>query len=200
VRNSKAIEILVGLFIVAGMVALLVLALKVSGLGNVVGTNGYRITAAFDNVGDLKVRAPVTIAGVRVGEVAGIHLDNQTFRAVVTLQINPDENDIPTDSSASILTQGLLGSNYISLTPGFDNTFLKDGDKIDNTHPAIILENIIGQVMFKLNNSSGNSSSTNIKTGNNNTTSNNISNNSINSNTSSRNNTGNHNTSTTKYG
>lgn len=152
-RNNKYLEIMVGLFILGGVIALFVLALKVSGLGNVVGDNGYHISATFDNVGDLKIRAPVTISGVRVGEVTGIKLDQQTFRAVVTMQINPNENEIPVDSSASILTQGLLGSNYISLSPGFDNTFLKEGSAIDNTHPAIILENIIGQVMYKLNSS-----------------------------------------------
>lgn len=160
-RNNKIVELMVGLFILGGMAALLVLALKVSGLGNVVGDNGYHISAAFDNVGDLKIRAPVTIAGVRVGEVTGIKLDQQTFRAIVTMQISPDQNEIPLDSSASILTQGLLGSNYISLTPGFDNTFLKEGDKIDNTHPAIILENIIGQVMYKLNGSNDNKTGSN---------------------------------------
>ncbi len=152
-RNNKFVEIMVGLFILGGAIALFVLALKVSGLGNVVGEDGYHINATFDNVGDLKIRAPVTIAGVRVGEVTGIKLDQQTFRAVVTMQINPRQDEIPVDSSASILTQGLLGSNYISLSPGFDNTFLKEGGSIDNTHPAIILENIIGQVMYKLNGS-----------------------------------------------
>ncbi len=160
-RNNKIVEILVGLFILGGICALLVLALKVSGLGNTVGNNGYHINAAFDNVGDLKIRAPVTISGVRVGEVTGIKLDQQTFRAVVTMQISPDQNEIPLDSSASILTQGLLGSNYISLTPGFDNSFLKEGDKINNTHPAIILENIIGQVMYKLGGSSDNKAGNN---------------------------------------
>lgn len=164
-RNNKYVEIMVGLFILGAVGALFVLALKVSGLGNVVGNNGYHINATFDNVGDLKIRAPVTIAGVRVGEVTGIKLNQQTFRAVVTMQINPNENEIPVDSSASILTQGLLGSNYISLTPGFDNNFLKEGSAIDNTHPAIILENIIGQVMYKLN--SGDNKSTN-NDGNNN--------------------------------
>lgn len=152
--NNSAVEILVGLFILAGVLALLALALKVSGLGNVVGDNGYQISAPFDNVGDLKIRAPVTISGVRIGEVTGIKLDPNTYRAVVTMQINPTQNEIPSDSSASILTQGLLGSNYISITPGFDDSFLKQGDKINDTHPAIILENIIGQVMYKLNGSS----------------------------------------------
>lgn len=161
--NNSVVEILVGLFILAGMLALLVLALKVSGMGNVVGTHGYHISAPFDNVGDLKIRAPVTISGVRVGEVTGIRLDENTFRAVVTMQINPNENGIPTDSSASILTQGLLGSNYISITPGFDNTYLKEGDKLIDTHPAIILENIIGQVMYKLNNSSDEPKATVVK-------------------------------------
>ena len=148
--RERTVEILVGLFMLAGILALAVLALKVSGLSQTVSTNGYFITANFDNVGDLKARAPVTISGVRVGEVTSIKLDPITFKAVVDMRINPNQDKIPTDTSASIFTQGLLGSNYVNLSPGYDQTFLKNGDAIDNTHPALILENLIGQLLFSL--------------------------------------------------
>jgi len=148
--RAKFIDIWVGLFMLAGIVALLVLALKVSGLSTYVGRDGYSITANFDNIGGLKVRSPVTIAGVYVGQVTNIQLDKKTFKATVTMQIAPNQNQIPKDTSAGILTAGLLGANYISLVPGFDQTFLKNGDQIENTHPALILEDLIGQLVFSL--------------------------------------------------
>lgn len=148
--HTRTVETLVGLFMLAGIIALLVLALKVSGLSNYVGGGGYIITADFDNVGDLKIRAPVTISGVRVGSVTDIQLNETTFKAQVSMRINSDKNKIPADTSASIFTQGLLGSNYVSLNPGFDQTDLKNGDHIDNTHPALILENLIGQLLFSI--------------------------------------------------
>ena len=150
--HTRAIETIVGFFIIAGMAALLVLALKVSGLSTYVGSNGYFVSADFDNIGSLKVRAPVTIAGVRIGQVSKIQLDKESYKAIVIMQINSDENNLPVDTTASILTQGLLGANYISLTPGFDTAYLKNGDMIDNTHPALILENLIGQFLFSINN------------------------------------------------
>ena len=135
---------------IAGLLAFLALALKVSGLGQYNIGEVYRITATFENVGDLKVRAPVTIAGVHVGEVKRILLDKQTFRAKVTLRIAKTENNLPRDTSAAILTAGLLGANYISLTPGFEDAVLKEGDEITDTHQALILENLIGQFLFKM--------------------------------------------------
>ncbi len=161
--RERSVEIIVGLFMLAGILALLVLALKVSGLSNYTSTSGYVVTASFDNVGDLKVRAPVTVSGVKVGEVTAIGLDTTTFKAVVTMRLNPDQTKLPTDSSASIFTQGLLGSNYINLNPGFDQSYLTNGSVIDNTHPALILENLIGQFLFNMKgpSSSGSSSSNN---------------------------------------
>ncbi len=156
--RERSIEIIVGLFMLAGILALLVLALKVSGLGAYASSSGYTVTANFDNVGDLKVRAPVTISGVKVGEVTGITLNTTTFKAAVMIRLYPDQNKIPTDSSASIFTQGLLGSNYVNLSPGFDETYLTNGSVIDNTHPALILENLIGQLLFSLKNSGGDDS------------------------------------------
>lgn len=149
--HNRFVEILVGFFMLLGVLALLVLALRVSGLSTeLAGQNGYQVSASFDNIGDLKVRAPVTIAGVRVGQVQSIILDPTTFRAKVVMNIAPNQDKIPADSSASIFTAGLLGANYISLTPGFDSDTLHNGSVISQTHPAIVLENLIGQLMFKL--------------------------------------------------
>ncbi len=146
------IETVVGFFIIAALLSLMALAFKVSGLTQLTNGHFYILKADFDNVGDLKVRAPVTISGVTVGRVGQIELSPNSFRAVVTLQINPDFNHLPIDTSASILTQGLLGSNYISLTPGFESEILSAGQTIETTHSAIILENLIGQLMFNLTN------------------------------------------------
>lgn len=147
-RRKPVVEILVGLFMLAGAAALVFLAFQVSGLAQFRAGKYYEITAQFDNIGDLKPRAPVTIGGVRVGQVSEIVLDRNTYRATVTLDIEESTNNIPTDSTANIFTQGLLGSNYISISPGFDNTMLKNGDQIQNTRSALILENLIGQFLL----------------------------------------------------
>ncbi len=141
---------IVGCFMLAGIIALLLLAFKVSGLSLSLGEHGYTITASFSNIGSLKPRAAVSIAGVKVGEVKKITLDPDTYMADVTMTIQDKTTQIPTDSSASILTAGLLGANYISLTPGFDETYLNNHDRIDNTTQALILENLIGQLLFSL--------------------------------------------------
>lgn len=150
--QKRILEMTVGLFMIAGMLSLLLLALKVSGLSQSTSSDHYRISAEFDNIGSLKARAPVRIAGVRVGQIEKIELQDQHFKAKVTLLIDKKENNLPSDTSASILTEGLLGSNYISLTPGYEEDFLKDGSVISNTHPALILENLIGQLLFSLKN------------------------------------------------
>jgi phospholipid/cholesterol/gamma-HCH transport system substrate-binding protein len=143
---------MVGLFMIVGTLAMAYLALKVSGLTNYKSSSHYEVIADFDNIGGLKVRAPVSIAGVRIGEVGAIRLDPVTFRATVVLYLDNDEN-LPSDSSASIYTQGLLGANYVSLTPGYSDTNLKNGDKIASTSPALVLEKLIGQLIFSLKDS-----------------------------------------------
>lgn len=148
----KTIEILVGLFIIAAIAAMFVLAFKVSGMSPMTEHNSYQITAAFDNIGDLKPRAAVTVAGVKIGQVTGIELNNKSYRAVVTMRIDKQENNIPVDSEASIVTAGLLGANYVKVTPGFEDQFLKNGGVIEDTHPAILLEEMIGQLMFSMKN------------------------------------------------
>lgn len=150
------LEVGVGFFIVIALCGLLFLAFKVSGLTQIGNGNTYVLRADFDNIGDLKVRAPVSVSGVKVGRVSAIKLDPQTYRAEVIMQINNHFQDFPVDSSASILTEGLLGSNYISLSPGFDQQMLKPGGQIETTHSALILENLIGQLMFSLTNGNKN--------------------------------------------
>jgi phospholipid/cholesterol/gamma-HCH transport system substrate-binding protein len=153
-------ESVVGLFLVAAIAALIVLAFKVSGLTSFFKPEGYDVTAVFDEIGQLKVRAPIKMGGVTIGEVTGIHLDPVTFKAIVDMRINKKIDNIPNDSSASILTAGLLGDNYVAITPMYSTDYLKQGSEIEETHPAIILEKLIGQFMFKI----GNSGSTNTET------------------------------------
>lgn len=148
----RVIEASVGLFIVAAVAALFALAFKVSGMSSFGEHNSYQITAPFDNIGDLKPRAAVTIAGVKIGQVTAIELDPKTFKAVVLMRINENAKEIPVDSQASIVTAGLLGANYVSLTPGFEENYLKEGDAIQDTHPAILLEEMLGQLMFSMKN------------------------------------------------
>lgn len=147
--SERFMETLVGIFMLAGIVALLMLSLKVSGISDfIIGRQGYMITAQFDNIGNLSVRAPVKVAGVTVGRVEEINLDSKTDKAVVKMWVVAD-NKLPTDTSAGIFTEGLLGINYVGLSPGYDNDFLKDGSQISNTHSALILEDLIGQLLFK---------------------------------------------------
>ncbi|MCB2017807.1 MAG: outer membrane lipid asymmetry maintenance protein MlaD [Hydrogenophaga sp.] len=146
--NKKSIEILVGLFVVLGALSLLFLALKAANLASF--TNGgdtYTLKARFDNIGGLKSRAPVRSAGVNVGRVTGVKLDPQTYLGEVTLEINKSVN-FPKDSSAKILTSGLLGDQYIGIEPGADEKNLVAGDVITHTQSAVVLENLIGQFLF----------------------------------------------------
>ncbi len=149
--GQKALETWVGFFILLAIAGLVMLAFQVSNLTRYQGKRTYDVTAQFDNIGDLKVRAPVTMAGVKVGQVASIALDPKNYRATVILRMDNTAHYIPNDSEASILTAGLLGANYISLTPGFADQFLKNGDVISETHSAIILEQMIGQLLFSVN-------------------------------------------------
>lgn len=148
-ERDKIIELVVGMFMLIGIVALSFLAYRVSNFSDHVDTNGYFIQAHFDNVGDLKPRAAVKLAGVKIGKVSEISIDPKTYKATVTMWVSKDAGGLPTDSSASIFTAGLLGANYVSITPGFDETQLQDGDLIEITHPALILENLIGHLLFK---------------------------------------------------
>lgn len=148
--RNRWVELIVGLFLIFCFFSLGVLALKVSGLTDMGSADHYILTADFDNIGSLKVKAPVSISGVKIGYVSAIKLNKNTFRAQVTLRIKDKYTDVPIDTSASILTQGLLGSNYISLMPGYEIKTLKPNQRIETTHSALILENLVGQLMFNL--------------------------------------------------
>ena len=146
-RANRTLEIGTGLFVLLGFAALLFLTTQLPASGLKLGSAkaGYHVTAEFDDIGDLKVGSPVTMSGVRLGEVSGIHFDPKEFKALVTMRIDPQYNQIPEDSFASIQTQGLLGGKYIGLSPGGSDTFLKDGGHIDQTQSAIVLESIINK-------------------------------------------------------
>lgn len=148
--QKRGIEISVGIFFLIGIAAFIMLAMKVSGLSDINMTkDGYEVTAEFANIGGLKPRARVTIAGVAVGRVVAIHFDNQYYLAKVSILFDKEINNIPDDSKASILTAGLLGDNYIGLTPGFSEQFFKNGDHIpvENTNEAVVLEELISKFL-----------------------------------------------------
>ena len=147
-QRGSGLELAVGVFVVLGLLAIAMLALKISNLGTIDSRGQYQVRAYFDNIGALKARAPVTVAGVRVGRVLRISFDKNTYQAVVVLGIDKRYNTLPVDTSASILTQGLLGEQYVGLDPGGAPQYLKNGDKITITQSALVLEQIIGQLLF----------------------------------------------------
>ncbi len=146
--QSKSVEIMVGIFVAAGLGALFVLAMQVSNLSSFSDSEGYEITANFENIGGLKVRSPVTVSGVRVGRVSAIDYSNERYQAVVTLRIDERFNEFPKDTTASIFTAGLLGEQFVSLEPGGDMEYLAQGDQITLTQSALVLEQIVGKFLF----------------------------------------------------
>jgi len=148
--TTRFIEIMVGLFIVLGFLALFMLAMKVSNLSRLTGNDGYVVTAYFENIGGLKVRSPVTVSGVRVGQITEIVYDSKRYEAKVMMRIQTDHDYFPIDSTASIYTAGLLGEQYIALEPGAEDDVLVAGDTIEFTQSALVLEEIIGKIVVKL--------------------------------------------------
>jgi phospholipid/cholesterol/gamma-HCH transport system substrate-binding protein len=146
--QMRTVEISVGAFMAAGILALFFLALQVSNLSTLSNGEGYHISARFDNIGGLKVKAPVSMAGVRVGRVSDIRFDSQTYEALVTLNIEHQYNRIPDDTFAKIYTAGLLGEQYIGLEAGGSPEFLNEGSEISMTQSAMVLEEIVGQFLF----------------------------------------------------
>ncbi len=145
--TRSTLDLWVGLFVTIGLVALLFLSLKVSNLTTLNTGGTYQVRARFDNIGGLKVRGPVKSAGVVVGRVSEIRFDNESFQAEVVMNIE-NRYRFPLDTSAKILTTGLLGDQFIGLTAGGDTTDLKNGDALKITQSAIVLENLIGQFLF----------------------------------------------------
>jgi len=156
-RTNRTIEIGTGLFVLLGFAALLFLTTQLPAGGVKFGgaKAGYHVTAEFDDIGDLKVGSPVTMSGVRLGEVSRIHFDPKDFKAVVTMRIDLQYNQIPEDSFASIQTQGLLGGKYIGLSPGGLDSYLKDGSRIDQTQSAIVLESLINKFFANYSSAQG---------------------------------------------
>ena len=145
--ERSTLDLWVGMFVVAGFVALTILALKVGNMGSFGGSETYQLSAPFTNIGGLKPRAAVKSAGVVVGRVADITFDNQNFTAKVTMNIE-SRFKFPKDSSASILTAGLLGEQYIGLEAGAEDKVLANGDAIKLTQSAVVLEKLISQFMY----------------------------------------------------
>lgn len=148
-QHTGTQDTLVGLFVAAGIVGLFFLALQVSNLSSFTEQDGYTVIARFENSGGLKVKSPVSAAGVKIGQVSDISFDPKTFESVVKLRIYSQYDKIPDDTTASVFTAGLLGEQYVSLEPGGSSDYLKDGGNIEITQSAIILEKAIGQFLFK---------------------------------------------------
>ena len=148
-QHSYTQDTFVGLFVACGISALFFMALQISNLGTYSRAESFTITARFENSGGLKVKSPVSVAGVRIGRVSAISFDNNTYESVVEMRIESQYDTLPDDTSASIYTAGLLGEQYVSLEPGGSEEFLRDNGNIDITQSAIILEEVIGQFLFK---------------------------------------------------
>ncbi|AJR07403.1 outer membrane lipid asymmetry maintenance protein MlaD [Photobacterium gaetbulicola] len=152
-QQTKKLELWVGSFVLAGFAALLVLIFKVADVQNLGGAETYTLKAHFDNIGGLKVRSPIKVGGVTVGKITNINLDTETYVPVVTLSIEKKYGYFPETSSAAILTSGLLGEQYLGISPGFideDIEMLGDGDLIEETRSALVLEDMIGQVLYSI--------------------------------------------------
>ena len=146
--DTKKIQLAVGIFIVLSIAALSALAIKVSNINEYSNSESYQLSAHFDNIGGLKIRSAVKVGGVVVGRVTEIDLDTSSMSPIVMMKINSKYNEFSSETSAAILTAGLLGEQYISLTPGGDEEILADGDEIFDTQSALVLEDLIGQFLF----------------------------------------------------
>mgnify|MGYP001822073394 CR=1 FL=1 len=147
-RPNYRVEVASGIFLMLGIAALVWLATKATNYGQEIGEEAYFVSARFTNIADLKDRAPVKIGGVTVGMVEDISLDPVTFDAVVQLRIDQRFNEIPADSSAAILTSGVLGDRYVGVEPGGDIDVLQDGDELIITQSAVVLEQLVSKFLF----------------------------------------------------
>lgn len=147
-QNSYTQDTLVGLFVACGIGALFFMALQISNLGSYSGKDSYTIIANFSNSGSLKVKSPVSVAGVRIGRVSAITFDKDTYESVVEMRIDSQYDTLPDDTIASIFTAGLLGEQYINLEPGGSEKYLSNNSVIDITQSAIVMEELIGQFLL----------------------------------------------------
>ena len=146
--SDRKTEAAVGVFVVAGVAALVMLAVRVGNLTLQTDAGSYRVTARFEDIGGLKVRAPVSMSGIRIGQVIALDFDPESYEAVATLEIEGRFDRVPADSSASIFTSGLLGEQYVAISPGGEEEFLEAGDEIGFTQSAMVLERLIGRFFF----------------------------------------------------
>ena len=146
--TTRKTEILVGFFLLLGLLAFAVLALRVSNINTWTTPDGYTVSALFENIGGLKPRSSVSAGGVNVGRVTSIDYDRETYQAKVTFTVFNQFNTFPIDTSAAIFTAGLLGEQYIGLEPGAEDEYLTDGSEIEITQSAMVLEQLIGQFIF----------------------------------------------------
>jgi len=160
-RSTRNLEVGTGLFVLLGFAALAFLTTQLPSSGLKLGgaKKGYHVLAKFDNIGDLKPGAPVSMAGVNVGEVESISFDPKDYKAAVTLRIENSFNQIPDDSDASIQTQGLLGGKYVGIGPGGSDTYLKDGSQVPFTQSAIVLESLVNKFFANMASRGSDSSS-----------------------------------------
>ena len=147
-RSSRTIDVSTGLFVLLGFAAILFLVTQITNREFSLRSESYRLQAQFENVGGLKAGAPVSMAGVTIGRVESIGYDMDLFKAVATLRIDSRYDQIPNDSDASILTAGLLGGQYIGITPGGSDEPFRDGDQVEFVQDAIVLENLISKYLF----------------------------------------------------
>ncbi len=147
-QQTRSVELGTGLFVLLGFAALFFLTTQTTGSENFTGSEVYSVTARFENVGSLKDRAPVSMSGVTIGRVTGVRFDPEMLNAEVTFVIDSRYDQIPEDSDASILTSGLLGSQYIGLQAGGSDIYLEDGSEIQFTQSAIVIENLISKYLF----------------------------------------------------
>jgi phospholipid/cholesterol/gamma-HCH transport system substrate-binding protein len=152
--QTRSLEISVGLFLLAGLLALLLLSLRVSGLTVSPSDGSYKVYAYFDNIAGLTVRSKVTMAGVTIGKVTAIDLDRDSYMGRVTMELDQSVDNLTSDSTASILTAGLLGEKYIGLSVGGEDQLLKDGDTIHDTQSSLVLEDLIGKFLLNSVNTS----------------------------------------------
>lgn len=146
----RTLEISVGAFVLAGALSLVFLAVKVSGVSFSSRADTYRVIARFDNVAGLRERAKVSMAGVTIGRVSDISVDQEYGEAIVTLELNGGPGGLSVDTGAQILTEGMLGARYVGLLPGGDLETLEDGDELENTQGALVLENMVGDLITRM--------------------------------------------------
>jgi len=154
-QQTRSVELGTGLFVLLGLAALFFLTTQTTGSNDFSTSDAYEVTAQFENVGSLKNRAPVSMSGVTIGRVTAVEFDPQSLNAMVTFMIDQRFDQIPEDSDASILTSGLLGSQYIGLQPGGSDLYLEAGSEIQFTQSAIVIENLISKYLFNQGSDSG---------------------------------------------